>query len=126
MPATGLIANVYRSGGALTAAFSPRAGQTVSLNLTQRPDGGWSGDLSQGGERRAVRLVRDEPMLDVAPMFGVAGVVSPYRTSQSRAAPARQAAPSQARRGKAVKGKAAKGKASKATAKRKPAVRKKR
>ena len=58
----------------------------MSLNLSQRADGGWIGDLDQGGTRREVRLMRDEPLLAVAPVFGADGVVSPYRTAPRPAA----------------------------------------
>lgn len=87
LTATGIIDNLNRSGGALNASFQPRTGQpAVSLNLSQRADGGWIGDLDQGGTRREVRLMRDEPLLAVAPVFGADGVVSPYRTAPRPAA----------------------------------------
>jgi hypothetical protein len=88
LTATGVIDNLSRNGGALNASFYPRPGQpTVSLNLTQQADGAWTGDLDQGGARRGVRLLRDEPLLAVAPMFGASGVVSPYRTAMTRPTP---------------------------------------
>ena len=92
LTATGVIDTLSRDGAALNATFQPRTGQsTVSLNLSQRPDGSWSGDLDQGGARRGVRLLRDEPLLAVAPMFGASGVVSPYRTAATRPAVAKPA-----------------------------------
>jgi hypothetical protein len=133
LSATGVIDSVQRNGGALSAAFYPRAGAgSVSLNLVQLSDGSWSGDMSQGGERRSVRMVRAEPILDVPPMFGIAGVVSPYRTALTRPAPARRVVSTKASRAKAAK--AAKGKkasakkrttAKKAPARKKAPVRKK-
>ena len=94
LSATGVIDDLRRDGGALSASFQPRPGQAVSIRLNQMSDGSWSGDLDQAGQRRAVRLLRDEPLLDAAPMFGAAGVVSPYRTVARgpAAAPARRAA----------------------------------
>jgi hypothetical protein len=111
LTATGVIDNLRRDGGVLNASFDPRSGQQVSLNLSQLTDGSWSGDLDQGGQRRAVRLLRAEPLLDSAPMFGAAGTVSPYRTSATRPAAVR-AAPARASK-KAVKKKGARSAASK-------------
>ncbi len=92
LTATGVIDNLSRDGAALNASFYPRTGQSaVSLNLLQLPDGTWTGDLDQGGARRGVRLLRDEPLLAVAPVFGAAGVVSPYRTAATRPVAARPA-----------------------------------
>ena len=92
LTATGVIDTLSRDGAALNATFQPRTGQsTGSLNLSQRPDGSWTGDLDQGGTRRGVRLLRDEPLLAVAPMFGASGVVSPYRTAATRPAVAKPA-----------------------------------
>lgn len=121
LSATGVIDNLSRNGGMLNASFYPSTGQqTVSLNLSQLADGSWSGSLDQGGERRTVRLLRDEPFLSVAPMFGAAGVVSPYRTastSPARAAPVRKAVVSKKKGGKAKASARKKGSASKASAK---------
>ena len=87
-----MIDTLTRDGATLNASFQPRSGQsTVSLKLSQRPDGSWTGDLDQGGTRRGVRLLRDEPLLAVAPMFGASGVVSPYRTAATRPAVAKPA-----------------------------------
>jgi hypothetical protein len=92
LTATGVMDDVSRDGGELTASFHPRSGQpTVAVSLSQMPDGSWTGDLSQGGSRRGVRLLRDEPLLAVAPVFGASGVVSPYRTSATRPVAARPA-----------------------------------
>ena len=122
LSATGVIDDLRRDGGSLAASFHPRAGQTVSITLNQLTDGTWSGDLDQAGQRRAVRLLRNEPLLDSAPIFGAAGVVSPYRTAATRpaaAAPLRKATAKKT----AVKKKAVK---KKAPAKRKAPVRRKR
>ncbi len=123
LTATGVIDDVQRNGGALNASFYPRSGQSrVSLTLAQMSDGNWSGEMVEGADRRTIRMIRDEPILDVPPMFGIAGVVSPYRTATTRPAPPpRRATPTKARKGKAVRGKAAKGKAAKG--KRAPAKR---
>jgi hypothetical protein len=111
LTATGVIDNLSRDGAALNASFYPRTGQaTVSLNLLQLPDGTWTGDLDQGGARRGVRLLRDEPLLAVAPVFGAAGVVSPYRTLATPR-PAAAAAPAVKKRGVAKKKVVAKKKA---------------
>ena len=120
LSATGVIDNLRRDGPVLNASFHPRSGQTVSLNLNQMSDGSWSGDLDQAGQRRSVRLLRDEPLLDAAPIFGAAGVVSPYRTlaRAPAAAPVRRAAPQKT----TVKKKAP---AKKKAAAKKPAARKK-
>lgn len=121
LSATGVIDDLRRDGPVLNASFLSRSGQTVSLNLNQMSDGSWSGDLDQAGQRRVVRLLRDEPLLDAAPIFGAAGVVSPYRTlaRAPAAAPVRRAAPKKA----TAKKKAAVKK--KSPAKKKPAARKK-
>jgi hypothetical protein len=122
LTATGVIDNLSRNGAELIASFYPRPGQpTVSLSLLQLPDGTWTGDLDQGGARRGVRLLRDEPLLAVAPVFGASGVVSPYRTAATQPAPARVVKKVTAKK-KAVKKKASAKK--KATAK-KRVVRKK-
>lgn len=107
LTATGVIDTLSRDGAALNATFQPRTGQsTVSLNLSQRPDGSWTGDLDQGGTRRGVRLLRDEPLLAVAPMFGASGVVSPYRTAATRPAVAKPAVKKTVAKKKVVKKKA--------------------
>ena len=117
LTATGVIDNLSRDGAALNASFYPRTGQSaVSLSLLQLPDGTWTGDLTQGGARRGVRLLRDEPFLAVPPVFGASGVVSPYRTSATRPAAAPAAKTSTVKRKAAAKKKAPAKK--KATAKR--------
>jgi hypothetical protein len=110
---TGLIANVQRSGSLLQASFYPKGGvETASVSLIQQADGNWTGQLTQGGVTTPVRMVRNEPMLNVAPLRNPGlGVVSPYHTDNTRAAPVRKA------KGKAVRGK--KGTVKKAPAKRK-------
>lgn len=102
LTATGVISTLSRDGAALSAVFSPRPGETVSLTLSQQSDSAWSGDLDEGGRRRGVRLMRDEPLLAVAPVFGASGVVSPYRTSATRPAAARPAVRKAAVKKKAV------------------------
>jgi hypothetical protein len=123
LTATGVIDNLSRSGAELVASFYPRPGQpTVSLNLLQLPDGTWTGDLDQGGTRRGVRLLRDEPLLAVAPVFGASGVVSPYRTAMTQSAPARVVKKKVTAKKKVVKKKAG---AKKKASARKRVVRKK-
>ena len=91
---TGLIADIRRTDTLLQASFYPKGGQeTAALNLIQGGDGDWAGQLVQGGVTRPVRLIRSEPLLDVAPLrVAGSGVVSPYRTpaSNTRVAPARK------------------------------------
>ena len=90
---TGLIANVLRNGGMLQASFYPKGGvETAAVSLIQQGDGGWAGQLTQGGATIPVRMIRSEPMLTHEPIRGAgAGVVSPYRAaSANQAAPARK------------------------------------
>ncbi len=88
MSATGVIANLQRTANLLQASFYPKGGaETATLSLIQNADGGWTGQLVQGGVTTPVRMIRNEPMLNVAPMrVAGAGVVSPYRS----VAPARK------------------------------------
>ena len=91
---TGLIASLMRTDNLLQASFYPKGGQeTAALSLIQDGGGGWTGQLVQGGVTTPVRMIRNEPMLNVAPIrVAGAGVVSPYRTpaANTRAAPARK------------------------------------
>ncbi|TCS10513.1 hypothetical protein [Caulobacter sp. BK020] len=46
---TGLIDSLDRSGGGFLARFSPRYGQSATLDLTSRGDGAWTGKLNENG-----------------------------------------------------------------------------
>ncbi len=103
LSSTGLIADVQRSGALLQASFYPKGGiEAASVSLIQQADGNWAGQLTQGGLTTAVQMVRSEPLLNVAPLRNPgSGVVSPYHTDNTRAAPVRKA------KGKAVRSKSA-------------------
>lgn len=58
--ASGFVDVIERTGGAVTARFQIRAnGQQAQLSLSFQGDGAWSGDLIEGGERRAVTMRRE-------------------------------------------------------------------
>lgn len=57
---SGFVDTIQRIGGAVTARFQVRAsGQQASLSLSVQADGAWAGELTEGGERRAVTMRRD-------------------------------------------------------------------
>jgi hypothetical protein len=89
---TGLIDEVRRTANMLQASFSPKGGvELAAVSLIERADGGWNGQLTQGGTTTPVSMIRSEPMLTVEPIrVATAGVVSPYRAPVN-AAPARPA-----------------------------------
>lgn len=58
--ASGFVDVIQRTGGAVTARFQVRAsGQQAQLSLSFQGDGAWTGELTEGGERRAVTMRRD-------------------------------------------------------------------
>lgn len=57
---SGFVDVISRTGGAVAARFQVRAnGQQASLSLTVQADGSWAGELTEGGDRRAVSMRRD-------------------------------------------------------------------
>ncbi len=58
--ASGFVDVIQRTGGAVIARFQVRAsGQQAQLSLSFQGDGAWTGELIEGGERRAVTMRRD-------------------------------------------------------------------
>jgi hypothetical protein len=57
--ASGLIVNAMRTGGLLNLRFYPEGQRdAVTATLTATADGGWSGELIEGGRRQSVVLKR--------------------------------------------------------------------
>ncbi|MDP3852177.1 hypothetical protein [Phenylobacterium sp.] len=57
---SGFLSAIQRTGGELIVSFYPRRGEGVTtLVLKASLDGTWSGELEEGGRRRAVVLRRD-------------------------------------------------------------------
>lgn len=59
LDASGLIVGASRVGSQFTLRFYAVAARPVSVVLTATADGRWSGELAEGGERRAVYLQRN-------------------------------------------------------------------
>jgi hypothetical protein len=107
---TGLIDFVDRSNGDFLTRFSPRPGQLSTLDLTQRPDGTWSGKLNENGVETAV-VARRVAQATLPPGYVPVGR-GPVIWGAPRAAP--RVAAAEPERGPACVTKGKKGKALKA------------
>ncbi|MDB5425570.1 MAG: hypothetical protein JWQ29_2986 [Phenylobacterium sp.] len=59
--ASGLVDDIQRSGQDLTMRFAAGGADAVTAVLHGAEDGRWSGELTEGGKRRAVTLRRQSP-----------------------------------------------------------------
>jgi hypothetical protein len=57
--ASGFVDDIQRYGGQLTLRFFPHGREPAVATLAAGVDGQWSGDLTDGGERRTVTLRRN-------------------------------------------------------------------
>jgi len=59
--ASGVVDELAREGGRLTFRFSSMGGVTDAATLTASAPGTWSGELDEGGRKRAVTLAKTSP-----------------------------------------------------------------